>query len=272
MKTWALIGAVALVAAAPPASAQIQAQVVPVKYNLTVQPGRPESRDVDITNLAAEPAVVRVRLSDWVMSDDGRLDLVPPGTTPQSIDSLVQFEPRQFSLQPGETGRIHVTVRMPADGLPTRWGVLLSEVRPAAPRPGRFGPRAIAELGTTLYLSRVPAEEIHPQLTGMSILPAGGDSVTLSLRLRNAGERQLYVAGQAVITDAAGRQVASGALPSGVVLPGRVRYLTWKCPAGLAPGFYHATASLDTGEPDLLVGETGFRWHLSPTIASAPGR
>ncbi len=272
MKAWVLIGAVALVAAAPPASAQILSQVVPVKYSLTLQPGKPVSRDVDVTNLSGEPAVVRVRLSDWTMNDDGRLDLAPRGSTPQTIDSLVEFEPREFSLQPGETGRIHLTARMPAGGLPTRWGVLLSEVRPAVARPGGFGPRALVEMGTTLYLSRVPPEESHAQLTGMSILPAGGDSVTLSLRVRNSGERQIYVAGQAAITDAAGKQVASGALPSGVVLPGRVRHLTWKCPAGLPPGSYHATASLDTGEPDLLVGETGFRWHLSPTIATAPAR
>jgi len=272
MKVPALIGVAALVAAAPPAFAQIRAQVAPAKYTLVLEIGKPVSRDVNVTNMSAEPAVVHVRLLDWVLSDQGEMRLAARGSTPQSIDTLVQFEPREFSLQPGETGRIHITARIPADGPPTRWGVLLSEIRPAVPRPAGFGPRAVAELGTTLYLSRVHSDEVHAVMTGMEVLPAGRDSVTVSVRLRNMGERHFYVGGEGAVVDDRGRRVASGPLPTGVVLPGRLRIITWTCPAVLIPGEYRVTMSLDTGEPQLLVGETGFRWPLPGTLEAAAPR
>jgi hypothetical protein len=272
MKILALIGAAALAAAAPPASAQIRAQVVPAKFSAVLQPGKPVSRDVSVTNLSGEPAVVRVHLSDFTISDQGQLELVPCGSTNESIDSLVQFEPREFSLQPGESGRIHVTARIAPDGPATRWGVLLSEVRPAVPRPAGLGPRATAELGTTIYLSRAGSTEGRPVITGMDIVPAGRDSVTVSLRLRNMGERHFYVGGEAGITDGHGTAVATGALPMGVVLPGRVRRVAWTCPAALATGVYRASMSLDTGEPELLVGEASFRWPLPGTVETVISR
>lgn len=272
MKWWVLIGAAALVATAPPASAQLRAQVVPAKFSAVLPPGRLVSRDVSVTNLSGEPAVVRVHLSDFTVSDQGQLDLAPRGSTQESIDSLVQFEPREFSLGPGETRRIHVTARIAPDGPATRWGVLLSEVRPAVPRPAGFGPRATAELGTTIYLSRAGSTVGRPVITGMDILPAGRDSVTVSLRLRNIGDRHFYVSGEAGIADDRGAAVASGSVPIGVVLPGRVRRLSWTGPAKLVPGVYRASMSLDTGEPELLVGEASFRWPLPGAVETVISR
>ena len=193
-------------------------------------------------------------------------------SSPRTLLGHIQFEPREFSLQPGESGRFHVTARIAADGPATRWGVLLSEIRPAVARPAGLGPRAIAELGTTIYLSRAGSSPGQPVVTGMDVIPAGGDSVTVSLRMRNTGERHFYVTGEAAITDAAGGQVATGAVPMGVVLPGRVRHISWTCPVRLAAGAYQAMMTLDTGEPELLVGEASFRWPLPGTVETVISR
>jgi P pilus assembly chaperone PapD len=257
--TWV---AAALVAAAPSVSAQILAQVVPVKYNLTVRTGEVASRDIAVANLGDEPVVVRVRLSDWTVNEAGELSLAPAGTYPASLHGLLTFEPAEFSLGPGETGRVHVSLRLPADGPPTRWGVVLSEVRPAVPRPASMGPRAIAELGTTFYVSRIPADQIRAELTALHVTPLGDDSLAVSVRIRNAGERHVHVGGEVAIADSVGARMEAGRLPTGVVLPGTQREFTWTCRSGLRPGHYTATATLDTGEPTLMVGETGFAWPL----------
>jgi hypothetical protein len=151
-------------------------------------------------------------------------------------------------------------LRLPADGPATRWGVILSEVRPARPRPSNLGPRAVAELGTTIYLSRIPADEVHAEVTEMSVAPLGGDSLSVSVRIRNAGERHFYVSGEVALADSTGARLDAGPLPTGVVLPGARRNFTWTCRNGLRPGRYTATATLDTGEPTLMVGETAFEW------------
>jgi P pilus assembly chaperone PapD len=261
--TWA---AALLFAAAPSASAQILAQVAPVKYNLTVRTGEVIGRDIAVSNLGEEPVVVRVRVSDWTVNQAGELSLLPAGTLPATIQGLVSFEPAEFSLGPGELGRVHVALRLPADGPPTRWGVILSEVRPAVPRPANLGPRAIAELGTTIYLSRIPADQVRAELTALSVTPLGDDSLEVSVRIRNAGERHVHVGGEVSLADSVGARMDAGRLPTGVVLPGGQRDFTWTCRSGLKPGHYTATATLDTGEPTLMVGETGFVWPLPRAV------
>ena len=249
------LGAAALCATASPAAAQVMAQAVPAKVTVTARPGSTVGRDISLSNLGEAPVVVRARLADWTLSDHGEMTLVPSGTTPASLAGLVTFEPSEFSLQAGESGWIHVTMTMPAEGPATRWGVLLSEVRPASVPARAHGPRAVAELGTTLYLSSVPPERAHADLIGLDALPLPGDSLAVAVRVRNPGARHVYVTGEVSLADSAGARTASGPLGTGVVLPGGVRTFTWKCSSAGRPGWATVTATLDTGEPELTVGE-----------------
>jgi hypothetical protein len=63
-----------------------------------------------ISNQGTDAIVVRVRLSDWTLSDAGVMNLVPPGTTANTLQGMVEFEPSEFSLGPGESG--HIKVRL----------------------------------------------------------------------------------------------------------------------------------------------------------------
>ena len=266
-KRFWLMWTVALVATVPSASAGILAQVVPSKYNLTVRESEPISRDVAIHNLGDAPVVVKVRLSDWTMDEAGNMSFAEPGKTPATLQGSIEFEPKQFSLGPGETGVVHVSMHLPAQGPATRYGVLLSEVRPTTWPKNHFGPRAIAEIGTTLYLSRIPADLTHAQLIGLDTRAASDTSLSVAFQVRNPGERHLYATGEIALRDSTGAVVAQGSVGTGVVLPRAYRTFTWTCSNRLAPGFYAVTATLDTGEPELIVGETRMRW---PILTSAP--
>jgi hypothetical protein len=235
-----------------------------VKYNLTARPGQRLGRDVAVRNLGDAPVVVRVRLSDWRMSEQGELDLLPAGSTPATLAGWMEFEPELFSLQPGETGVVHVTLRVPADGPATRFGVLLSEVRPTRwPRMG-IGPRAVAEIGTTFYLSRIPAHQTGAELRGLDAHAVDDSTLAIRVRVGNPGERHLYAAGEVAVRDSAGVTCAGGNLSTGVVLPGANRIFTWTCRSRLRPGRYTVSATLDTGEPELIVGETEIHWPIAP--------
>lgn len=263
--TIALLWAAAAMATARGARADILAQVVPVRYSLTAAPGKAVARDVMLINQGRDPVVVKVRLSDWTLSQEGVMSLVAAGSTYNTLQNHVQFTPAEYSLGPGESGHMRVTLTMPADGPATLWGVLLSEVRPAVLAPARFGPRAIAELGTTLYISRVAPDRVRPEVIGLDVRPIGADSLSIALSVRNAGERHLYVGGDVAVSDTSHATVRKGPFGSGVVLPGMVRIFTWKSEAGLSPGRYLVTATLDTGEPELTVGEAAFAWPMVAT-------
>src|SRR5262249_51967252 len=154
-----------------------------------------------VRNQGDEPVVVRVRYSDWTLDDQGAINLLPAGSCPATLSGIVEFEPQEFSLGRGETGRIHVTMKMPADGPATRWGVILSEIRPADPARLALGPRAIGELGTTLYLTRAPASPVRADFSRMSVIPLGHDSISVAVRIANAGERHFYVTGSVSVRD-----------------------------------------------------------------------
>ena len=254
-----MLGAAAVLASAPPAWPGVMTQVLPVKYSVTSRPGGVTVKDVEVANQGEAPVVVHVTWSDWQMSENGELTLVPAGSTPGSLQGLVEFEPRDFSVRPGESGHVRVTLRMPVDGPATRWGVLLSEVKPASLAAPQLGPRASAQLGTTFYLSRVPSEIVNAEVIGMVFRPMG-DSVAVGVRIRNAGERHYYVGGSVALRDSTGQGVAGGALPTGVILPGHTRTFQWICAATLLPGRYTATATLDTGGPELTLAEGSFQW------------
>ena len=253
------LAATALLAAPRLAWPGVMAQVVPVKYNLTCRPGETVVRDVEIANQGADPVVVHVTWADWQISEAGDLSLLTAGSTPNSLHGLVEFEPAEFSVGPGESGHVRVTLHLPADGPATRWGVMLSEVKPALTSTSQFGMRAHAQLGTTFYLSRIPAEIVNAEVVGMTF-KALGDSVAIAVRIRNAGERHYYVGGRIALADSTGQAVASGDLPTGVILPGHTRSFHWTCCASLSPGRYLASATLDTGGPELTVAEGRFDW------------
>lgn len=263
--------ALAALSAASPAGAQVFAQAAPVRYSLTVPPGETLAREVAISNLGSSPVEVHVRLSDWEMSEAGDVGFRPLGSTPASLDGCVRFAPREFSLGPGESRRVRLALAFPAQGPASRWGVLLSEVRPASPA-ATLGHHTVAELGTTLLLSRMPASEIRAEATDMVVTPLGDDSLSISVRITNAGQRHAWVGGEVAIADSLGVRVAGGALPGGAMLPGRSRDLTWRGPVSLVPGNYTAAATVDLGLPDLAVLEIGFAWAGSPpTPALARG-
>src|SRR4030095_12012759 len=122
-----------------------------------------------------------------------------------------------------------------------------------------LGPRAVAELGTTIYLSRIPADLTRAELVGLDARASGDTSIAVAFQVVNPGERHLYSTGEVAVRDSSGGLVAQGSVGTGVVLPGARRVFTWTCSRPLAPGLYAVTATLDTGEPELIVGETRVR-------------
>jgi P pilus assembly chaperone PapD len=248
-----------LLLVAVPARAQISAQVWPSKVTREAEPEKPLTQDVLITNRSTVAAVVRVRTMDWTLSQSGDLQLLPFGTSAHSLASCMTISPTSFSLAPGESRTVTASLTMPADGEPTRWGLILQEIRSTLPHRGA-GPLAVGELGTTVYLTRAPEDGARAQLTALDVNPQGLDSMRVRLSVQNDGQRHLYAGGDIQLTNDHGAVVRTGTFDKGVVLPGTVRDFAWTCAGALAPGHYKVTASLDTGNPYLLVGEKAFAW------------
>jgi hypothetical protein len=236
------------------ARAQVLAQAVPSQYDLQLEPGRRESRPIFLHNPGRESVKVRMRIADLRMSERGALDLLPPGTLESTLSKLVEFEPRELVLGPGEHRTVRMQITLPVDGPPTRYGVALSSVTPAQPGDAAGVASAPAELGTTLYLTRAPRSSIHTELIALDAR-AGAGRVTVGVRVRNRSERYASCTGEVKLADAAGTKVIAGRMSDGIVLPGAVRVFEWEGAKSLAAGRYLVTVTIDAGEPELLVGQ-----------------
>lgn len=247
--------ALLLAGPAPEARAQVLAQAVPTRLEVTVESSDWVSRRLFIHNLGLEPVRVRLRLGDLTLDEQGGRDLRPPGSLPVSLAGSVRFDPERLALKPGERGMVIVAMRLPAQGPATRYGVILSEVESASRRRSHDPP---AELGTELFLTRLGARSVRAELTAVDVRPAADGSLQVGIRLDNRCERYVLVSGDVAIADTSGKPIARSPLPSAVVLPGAQRVFAWSAAPRLAPGRYRLIASLDAGEPELLVGERAF--------------
>jgi hypothetical protein len=255
------------------AAAQILAQVNPVTLSLTATPGKPLRRDIQISNLGTQPIAVHTRLSDWRLSEDGELSLSPAGSSASSLDGVIHFEPSEFALAPGQSRWIHMTMTLPASGAPTRWGVLLSEVRAAGAANADNEAAAGSELGTTIFLSRIPADEARATLGTLDLEPLGADSIRVSMRAHNHGLRHVGAAVRFVLHDSTGATMRTESIGAGVILPGESRRFAWICPMNLAMGTYRVVATFMDGGFVPLTSETRFHWPLvvpAAAVASAP--
>lgn len=258
----------AALAAAPRAHATVLAEVSPTRLDVTVASGGTVTREVAFSNRGDSPIVLRLRYSDWTVDEHGRLGLGASDDAATSLAGLVTFDPAELRIEPGATAPVKVTLMLPADGPATRWGMLLSEVRLAMLPTGTSATRAVAELGTRLYLSHVPAEDARTEIVEMKTSPRAHGTAELAIRVRNAGSRHSLLAGEIALVDSTGERVRVELLPTGIVLPGGSRRYTWML-ADLPPGRYLAVARLDTGESGLRVGEIGLRWPLRPPTGAA---
>ena len=249
-----LLGALQSAVIPAGAEAQVLAQAVPSQYDLELAPGRRESRPIFLHNPGRESVKVRMRIADLRMTERGALDLLPLGTLECTLSRLVEFEPRELVLGPGEHGTVRLQITLPVDGPPTRYGVVLSAVTPAQPGKVADVTAAPAELGTTLYLTRAPRSSIHTELIALEAR-AGLGTVTVAVRVRNRSERHASCTGEVKLTDSAGARVIAGRMSDGIVLPGAVRVFEWEGSRSLAAGRYLVTVTIDAGEPELLVGQ-----------------
>ena len=245
-----------LAGAANPASAQMLAQATPTQIDLTVPAGDSTSRSLFLHNFGKVPLEIRLRLADLTMSPSGELELLALGSTPTSIERVVALRPTRLTVRPGRRGAVRVTVRMPRHGPASRRGVILSEVRALGPDATPAVEVRPAELGTTVFVTRLAADSIRAELTELAARPGAGGSVAIGLRLRNRCGRHLVYSGEVAVLDSTRRTIERGRLVTGVVLPGAERRLSWHSETRLPPGRYVVVATVDAGEPALLVGET----------------
>lgn len=199
--------------------------VQPANVILELDKGRPSGRFV-ISNTSGTEERYRITAAHFAYSVDGGLQIVPPDGS--SLAPWVKFNPKEFVLPPKSKRAVRFVI-LPRPNLPTGeyWGAMQLESLNTQSVVGR------GKDGRDMRVKVVPAVLVPIYGTVGKPLYEGtlsnvglnhtDDGTALAVTVNNIGQGRLMVKGRYWLTDSSNREVASGDLPRGLVLPGLTR-------------------------------------------------
>ncbi|MET0855401.1 MAG: molecular chaperone [Telluria sp.] len=162
---------------------------------------------VDLVNNGAEVATYRISLVNRRMGENGEM-LAAETPLPGELfaSDLVQFSPRQVTLQPGTSQIVRVMVRKPAGLAPGEYRSHLhfqrmpeskgaTSVESRAAEPGGIGISITALVGASIpVIVRHDATNVSVSLSQLELQPptVAGAQPTLALQLDRTGDRSAY--------------------------------------------------------------------------------
>jgi len=237
----------------------ISISVAPIRVEHNV-PARGSITDaISILNDDTSPVHIRVRIEDWSLTQEGAITFAKGGSQPYSAAPWIRINPREFTLEPGQSQMVRYSLTVPRDAAPGgyRAAIIFATVSP--PTPGERQKRVALEgrIATILYETvgkPIPSGEI----TGLSfqVNPEGRPEFTISFQ--NTGPVHIRTRGEITIRDKGGKEVAKVPLPDLPILPQSRRDFKIAGEGKLPPGQYVAELIMDIGRKELLAGERKF--------------
>jgi len=245
--------------ASSPASAQVS--ISPPGTRLVVPPGGHGLHVVTVANRSEEPMRGHVVLRDWTLSDDesGGVRYHEPGTQVRSCTERVQVVPEAYTLPPGASQDLTVSVSLPEDAEGSCFAALLvsfssaREVEPGARRRSTF------RFGHLIVVDAEGRTSFAADLLDLSVsTPDDTRPLVISGHLANRGNGSIRAEGTFIIVDEQGAQAGKVAMRRSGAQPGCTAPLLAEFHDLLAPGHYRVIGVIDIGGGKALAPELEF--------------
>lgn len=99
-------------------------EVAPVRIHFQVEPGESQTRTVTVKNHGNRTETINLRFHDFLVQRQGRMEVLPAGSTRNSISNWVNANPTFLELQPNESRTVQLNLQAPADDYSAKWGIL----------------------------------------------------------------------------------------------------------------------------------------------------
>ena len=233
----------------------LQISVQPLIVQFAIAPGQQSSAHVIVKNTGTQAARVTANQIDWISNVDGTVKTGKPGLTGNSsLDPFLHLSGNEFTLAPGQTQEMTLTLDLPSmfpSTVGDHWGGYFIRATSAEGPAGSFGVGA-----NILAYETVGTPRKHLKLTTMRVEDAGNGNVRLVARMLNDGET--YVRPQIHLQVAqAGRIVQQRDDSTPAIFAGSPRLYT-RTFSGLTPGSYALALTVDYGGSTLVAGTTQF--------------
>jgi hypothetical protein len=234
----------------------LQISVEPLVVQFSLAPGGQTSTPVTIKNVGTAKAAIDARQIDWRTTLDGSVKTERPGSEgPLSLDPELRLSDTQFTLAPGETRTLVLSLVLPpsfsAEPRDYRGGYLVRATPFGSPTTQAFGVGA-----NILTYETVGAPSRHLKLTSLKVVDAGDHSVQFTARMQNDG--RTFVRPQIRMTVAQGGRIVQQREDSTPAIFGGDPRLYTRTLRDLPSGNYQLQLSVDYGGATLIEGTTDF--------------
>ncbi len=246
----------------PQADAQTSFVMTPPRVEHKIKPGKQITDALLLTNLGDTPSLVSITASDWLMNNEGSVQVVLEGKGPDSASDWIKINPSTFTVQPGDHQQVRYTVSVPKGmeekGYRSAMLIKMQAVDPSGlpPLPGGKGRSIVVHGQFNFYIYLTVGNPLPTaRLNGFKANPTP-EGLNTEFIIENSGKVHFRTKGNITIKNDKGKKVGTISIPSYPVLPGMKRNikLPWKKEA-LPAGNYSLELRVDIGREALLGDE-----------------
>ncbi len=192
----------ALLLVLPASQALAQLMLYPTRV---VFEGNQRAAQLELINNGTETATYRISLVNRRMSDTGEFsDITAPLPEEQFADALLQYSPRQVTLEPGAGQAVRIMVRKPADLLAGEYRSHLlfaqqpeasgrRSIESGAADEGEIGIQLTALVGASIpVIVRHGATDANVALAQLELQRAANGAPLLALQMQRSGTQSVY--------------------------------------------------------------------------------
>lgn len=230
----AAVGAPAVWGEAGPTSPAVE--LTPSRFELLLEPRGKSMQSLKVTNLGTAPITFTAETKDWDLNQSGSPAFFDPGPRDRSASTWIRFNPRQFTVAPGETQYIRFSVTAPPSLQPGeyRTSIVLTTAEQYLLQDGFYYKPNFAIL---IYIN-IPQITRRGEFGEVKVITGPDGTRSIQGEIRSTGNAHLRLSGQYQVENAAGTLVKEGELPRKVILPGRLDLFRFELSKNLAPGKY----------------------------------
>ena len=212
-------------------------RVEPARFIIEMEAGSRVTEVITISNTSSRRLDLYANYYDWELNSDYELVTFEQGSIPESLEGLLRFNPRSFSLEPGEKQMVRFTVSFPEEEIERfeRRGIIFFEHEDEFADQG-VGASVTSMVGATVYA--IPQGAGFTFYLQEGIVFRADDAYRAAVLMFNDGSRHVRFNIDYKIINANGQMVEEGRSEERIVLPKESRGIDFHLTEDLSPGQY----------------------------------
>ncbi len=202
----------------------------PTTISNCYNPGESVEGAINVYNEQDVPLRVEVEFGDWIFKKDepGRVEFMPPGTTPYSCADWIQVDTKEFELSPKESRQVNYIISFPPDAKEGGYYAAIffvAAVKSPPPEVKRGDRESKMVISQTVRLATLIYNEIigtpkKVSLVDFEVLQPDKKVVKVIYKMKNEGSGYVKSEGKFHIIDELGNLYGSGVLSIAKMQPG----------------------------------------------------